>query len=590
MALTVRLLRAAPGPTVGLVLTETARSATAAWQAVLAGSLVGALSSGGGWGAPLLLLGATVLALPALQQLSRVLTTMAEGGLLLALRRDVAVGSLSAPTLDHLDDEVAMRRLRSTVRDVDSWVVRESVDMLRSLLGARLAGIAFFVVAARWNLLVATSVAICAWWLGRASRPFVTSVLGGWQDEGHGDEDRAHYLTRLAVDPLSAPEVRVFGWSGWLDESARALRRRARESSASARARSMRPLGRAFLLSLVVMGLGVRALVLDGLSGGIPPGDVVTVTLALVGIAASLGPQGDPEYFVRKAAAVVAEAQRLPQVLAGDRPVVADRPRSAADRPVPRGEGVRLVDVTYTYPGASAPALDHVTVLLPPGQRVALVGANGAGKSTALSLVAGLRRPSTGQIVGLPPAPGTDLVAAVWQDPPRYRLTVRENLTLGLAAEDSQLRDVLRGVGLDAHVAGLPRGLDTVLEPGEAEGVDLSGGQWQRLALARALLRVRRGAQVLLLDEPTSALDAHAELGVFATVLQEAGAATIVLVSHRMAAVHQMDRVLVLEHGRIVEDGHPHELLAEGGRYAEMFRTQAARYASQDRTTEVSRA
>jgi ABC-type multidrug transport system fused ATPase/permease subunit len=213
------------------------------------------------------------------------------------------------------------------------------------------------------------------------------------------------------------------------------------------------------------------------------------------------------------------------------------------------------------------------------------VGLNGAGKSTLIKLLAWLYQPTGGRIT----ADGVDLdkigpeawrerISVVFQDFVRYQLSAADNVTLGNAAvpkDELALKAAARDAGFDEVVDRLPHGWDTPLSRSRSSGVDLSGGQWQQVVLARALYAVRTGAQLLVLDEPTAHLDVRTEFGVFERLAAHKGDATVVLISHRLSTVRKADRIVLLDDGRIAESGTHDELIALGGRYAEMFAIQA---------------
>ena len=256
---------------------------------------------------------------------------------------------------------------------------------------------------------------------------------------------------------------------------------------------------------------------------------------------------------------------------------------SAGPRP---GDGVRFEDVSFTYPGATAPALDGVSLHVPPGSKLAIVGENGSGKTTLIKLLAGLYRPTRGRVLvdGLPveawdPATLRRRIGVIFQDFVRYQLTVGENIGAG---DDRAFGDRARWaeaaeMGLAAPViAELPAGFDTQLGKWFKDGRELSLGQWQKIALARAFMR--RDADILVLDEPTASMDAAAEVAIFDRFRERTRDQIAIVISHRFSTVRMADRIVVLDGGRVVESGSHDELLAQGGRYATLFRLQARGY------------
>jgi ATP-binding cassette subfamily B protein len=276
-------------------------------------------------------------------------------------------------------------------------------------------------------------------------------------------------------------------------------------------------------------------------------------------------------------------------------PVSSDIPKSAKEYPSSTGEaGIRFDNVGFKYPMAPGSnghseekwALRGVSFFVPRGQSVALVGANGAGKTTLIKLLTRLYDPTEGRVL----VDGIDLrqwdpetlrarVAVIFQDFNEYQLDVRENVGVGslphLTEEARIARAAERG-GADEVVATLSEGLGTKLGKWAHDGVELSGGQWQKIALARAFMREE--ADILVLDEPTAALDAEAEHAIFERFRTLAAGRTTFLISHRFSTVRMADRILVIEGGRILEDGSHHELVAAGQRYAHLFSLQAQGY------------
>jgi ATP-binding cassette subfamily B protein len=248
--------------------------------------------------------------------------------------------------------------------------------------------------------------------------------------------------------------------------------------------------------------------------------------------------------------------------------------------------GLRFENVSFRYPGKEAFALKGLTLQIEPADSLAIVGQNGAGKTTFVKLLARLYAPTEGRIlldgVDLESWPAAELrrrISVLFQDFNQYQLSLRENVALGsvqhLSDEARIARALARG-GADTVAATLPEGLDARLGTWFEKGSELSGGQWQKIALARAFMREE--ADILVLDEPTAALDAEAEHAVFERFRQLSEGRTTIVISHRFPTVRMAQRIIVLEQGTIVEQGSHAELVELGGRYAHMFALQAAGY------------
>ncbi|MDP3275490.1 MAG: ABC transporter ATP-binding protein [Deltaproteobacteria bacterium] len=253
--------------------------------------------------------------------------------------------------------------------------------------------------------------------------------------------------------------------------------------------------------------------------------------------------------------------------------------------PSPR-DGVRFEDVSFCYPDAKSPALEHVTLHIAHGARLAIVGENGSGKTTLIKLLCGLYQPTEGRILldGLDlrawePAALRRKVAMIFQDFVRYQLTVGENIGAGdaTAYTDRERWDQAAQRAMAKPVIdGLPEGYDTRLGKWFKGGRELSLGQWQKVALARAFFR--RDADVLVLDEPTASMDAEAEVQIFERFREQTQDKIAIVISHRFSTVRMADEIVVLDHGRVLERGTHEELVALGGRYATLFALQAQGY------------
>jgi ATP-binding cassette subfamily B protein len=248
-------------------------------------------------------------------------------------------------------------------------------------------------------------------------------------------------------------------------------------------------------------------------------------------------------------------------------------------------QGIEFRHVTYAYEGKDEPALSDLSFTIARGETVAIVGHNGAGKTTLVKLLARLYDPQSGQVL----IDGRDVreydpdelrgeFGVLFQDYVSYQFSARENIGIGRVErldDRSAISAAADKSGAAAVIEALPEGYETVLGKWFDGGVNLSGGEWQKVALGRAFMRE---AQILILDEPSAALDAKAEFELFSRLRQLAHGRTAIFISHRFSTVRQADRILVFEHGRLVEQGTHEELLALGGRYAELFNLQASSY------------
>jgi ATP-binding cassette subfamily B protein len=266
------------------------------------------------------------------------------------------------------------------------------------------------------------------------------------------------------------------------------------------------------------------------------------------------------------------------------KPTIQSKP-NALPAPHPIKKGFEFRDVSFVYPGTQRLVLNRLNFHLNPGERVALIGENGQGKTTIVKLITRLYDPSEGQIL----LDGIDLreydledlyreISVIFQDFMRYEMTARENIAVGKIDEIEDLPELQAAAKkslADEVVARLAAGYEQMLGRRFEGGVDLSGGEWQKLALARAYLR---NAQLLILDEPTAALDARSEYQVFQRFAELTTGKMALFISHRFSTVRMADRIVVLEAGNIVEEGTHDQLTRMGGRYAEMFELQAASY------------
>ncbi|MGY5054296.1 ABC transporter ATP-binding protein [Streptomyces sp. 900105755] len=394
-----------------------------------------------------------------------------------------------------------------------------------------------------------------------------------------------HLISALLTEPEAAPEIRVHGVGPFLLRHYRAMS----ETAEAEQARLARLAARTGLIAAAWTGLATVATyaTLGGLllSGAMALSVAGTAVIAIRSGSASLNTLVLEINTLHEEALFVGDLERL-YVEAAQRAI------PLGGDPLPEDpQEIRFENVTFTYPSdhpdeTVRPALDDVTLSIPLGRIIALVGENGSGKTTLVKLLAGLYQPDRGRILwdGVDAARAdrqrlAERIAMVAQNFKRWPFTAKVNVAVGRSSApltDERLAASVAEAGAQEVVEDLPRGLDTLLARHFSGGHELSGGQWQRLGIARAAYR--RG-HILIVDEPTAALDARAELEVFEKIRALAGnGQTVVLITHRLASVRHADLVHVLDQGRLVESGTPDELLANGGVYAELYALQADQF------------
>jgi ATP-binding cassette subfamily B protein len=391
---------------------------------------------------------------------------------------------------------------------------------------------------------------------------------------------RIDYLRYLGASVETAKEVKLFGLSGYITALYGVLAQNLlTENRALATARARWGFAFASLGTLAYYA-AYAVIVWRTVAGAFSIGDLAFLAGAFQRL------RGGIEGLLLGLTQISGQAQYLDDFFSffAIRPEIRS-PAHAVPVPSPIREGLVFEEVGYRYPGTEIWALRGLSFAVRAGETVALVGGNGAGKTTIVKLMTRLYDPHEGRVLldGLPLA-AYDLdalrarVAAIFQDFVRFDLTAGENVPVGriAAADDQERIAAAAGRGLAAPVIErLPEGYAQPLGKRFAGGVDLSGGEWQKVALSRAYMRE---AEILILDEPTAALDARAEHDVFARFRELSAGRTAVLISHRFSTVRMADRILVLEGGRVLEEGSHAALIARGGRYAELFTLQAQGY------------
>jgi ABC-type multidrug transport system fused ATPase/permease subunit len=575
------LPRAAPGLAALWWIVLILRGVLPAAFAIAMGVLVAAVQHGDALAGPLAFAGAIFILLQVLSPVHQAISASLGDRAAAWLYDRLTEACVRPPGMGHLEDPTLTNDL-TVARDFDAGMTGPplsiSMDFIGNGMAEMIGGLASAVILvtyAWWAPVVLAGAWLATHWLLRESAI--------WRDrnteEVRSAQRDADYAYRLAVDPPASKELRLFGLASWTIDRFVARRTRLHELQYAATRLRERPITWSVLLVVVANAAVFWWLGRDASAGRISLGEAVVYVQSAIGV--SMIAFGGFSWALDGAAAPVAAVLRLePAMRAAGELRSGVRP---ADR-TPARE-IRLRDVTFSYPAAAAPGttgapvLEHLDLTIPAGSSLAIVGQNGAGKTTIAKLLCRLYDPQSGAIE----IDGTDLrefdlaswrtrIAAVFQDFMRLELPLRDNVAPGGAPDHVVL------AALDAAGATNLAGLDTVLARGYDRGTDLSGGQWQRVALARALAAVALGAGVVLLDEPTAQLDVRGEAEIFNRLLASTRHCTTILISHRFSTVRHADRICVLEHGRVVELGTHDELMALGGRYRTMFDLQAQRF------------
>ncbi|HUR17481.1 MAG TPA: ABC transporter ATP-binding protein [Acidimicrobiales bacterium] len=566
--------------------------------ALASGALVGSIDGAvaGGWASPagrrLIASIVVVIALFVLEQLSGpALRSVAESlGRRLEgrLRARVMAATLAPAGVAHLEDPDVVDGVADAQNvGTGQTTVKDAVAGMAVVTANSLAGVlaAAVLVGYRWWVGTGLLVAYLATTRARADqlRRTVAALRGNARRFR-----RSSYFRDLALAPGAAKELRVFGLDAWVGD-----RFTDEWNLAMAGFWRDRPKGRwvppgsALLIGgalVVTYGLLGRS----AARGEISLGQLTMFVGAATGVAAVYG-VGMDNLNISYGTAPVPAVLELEQTVSETRFSLGG---TAPAEGLP-SSCIRFERVSFRYPGQPGWVFRDLDLAIPAGRSLAIVGHNGAGKTTLVKLLARLYDPTEGRIT----VDGTDLagvdprewhrrLAAIFQDFVHYELSAADNIGFG-SVERAADRDALAAAaargGAASIIERLPAGWDTLLSRRAHGGVDLSGGQWQRMALARALFAVDGGASVLILDEPTAALDVRAEAEFYDRFLDLTAGVTTVVISHRFSTVRRADHIVVIEDGRVAESGNHASLMDADGRYARMFRLQAAHLAGAER-------
>jgi len=538
------------------------------------GMLIGAVQRGDSLAGPLSFVGVVFVLLQIMTPVHQAVSTNLGDRTAAWLYDRLTHACVRPPGMGHLEDPKLTSDL-VVARDFDLGMTGPplsiSMDFIAADMVQTVGGFACALVLFAYTWWA--PIVLMAAWL--ATHWFLREA-GVWYDrnteEVRAAQRDADYAYRLAVDAPASKELRLFGLADWTIARFVARRTRLHDLQYAATRLREQPMLWSVVLVVVANVVVFWSLASAAADGRLTLGQVVAFVQSAVGV--SMIAFGGLSWALDGAAAPVAAVLRLEPAMrtAG---ALASGDRKAAGTPA---REIRFRDLSFGYPGGPL-VLDHFDLSIPAGSSLAIVGQNGAGKTTLAKLLCRLYDPRAGAIEidgvdvrALDLASWRSRVTAVFQDFIRLELPLRDNVAPG-GAPDEAITEALRSAGA-ANLASL----DTVLARGYQGGTDLSGGQWQRIALARALCAVTLGAGVVLLDEPTAQLDVRGEAEIFDRLLAATRHCTTILISHRFSTVRHADRICVLEHGRVIELGTHDELMALNGRYHTMFDLQAQRF------------
>lgn len=488
---------------------------------------------------------------------------------------------LSSRGIERIEQEEFKRTVMQASDQGLTWRVRSAgtAAVGQMQLIARLISVLGMTISLAWYFPLLASFLFISTYLLRAIGLRQWLYLENFKDDRISEKIKVDYWTNLAMLPEYAKEIRIFGLSAWVSNKRYEahlawlseywyVRRRILNSQ----------LFPAFLAMLN----GALALYVPGeatLNGDINEADLSACLVAAWGIF-RIGTIGGEAYDIEYGKTAAKALNKL-NLLFPPESDVGDKIENITPTIV-------LDNVDFTYPGSARPIFKNFNLSIKPGERLAIVGVNGVGKTTLIKLIAGLYKPTSGYIK----INGYDLnkasmsswrekLSVLFQDFIRYPLSIRENITASvpdITVSDHKLMMLLQSCGAEEIINKGEHGFDTEMWRTGTKGNDLSGGEWQKLALARVIFATQYGRKVIILDEPTAHMDVHAEVEFYNRIDDLAKDCTVIIISHRLSTVRAAERIILLSNGNIAEQGTHHQLMEINGVYADLYKLQANRF------------
>ena len=562
-----------------------ARGLLPAMFVVAMGVLVGAVERGDDLIWPLALVGGMFVLVQTLSPLHLMVSQNLGSRMAAYLYDQLTLACTEPAGMGHLEDPEVTKDL-TMARDFDLGISGPPLFVSMDFIAAGLVE------------MVAGLVATCllfgySWWaplvIGTAwlLTHYLLRESGVWKDR-QTDEVRmaqrhADYAYQMAVNPPASKELRLFGLANWVVQRFAKHRRLLHDLRWEATRLRQQPLAMSLILVTAANVIVFISLGYDATQGNLDLQQLVIYAAATM--TASMIAFGGLSWALDGAAAPAGAVMRLKPAMV-EKGHLSNSTKEATNLPK---ESIEFKNLTFAYPTTGEITLEHFNLSIPVGTTLAIVGPNGAGKTTLAKLLCRLYEPQQGSIeidginlADLSIDSWRNRVTAVFQDFVRFELSLRENVCPTGEASDETILRALERAGMKDIVP-----LDTILSKAYQDGIDFSGGQWQRIALARALCQVYLGVGLVLLDEPTAQLDVRGEAEIFSRVMDETKDVTTILISHRFSTVRKADVICVLEHGHVVELGSHDELMALSGRYQTMFDLQASHFDEDEENLDV---